>query len=97
MPLQGAAWLLLPLQGAAARCAVCRVCAAELGCWCRSWVLLSECGVHFGAWGAGAAVPRRGPPLSEWCAPTHYMSDVLNGAPLKHLDIEVARVIGRII
>ena len=67
--------------GAAAGCS-CKLC-----CWCRSWVLLSECGVRFGAWGAGAPVARRGPPLSEWCALTHYMSDALNGASLKHLDI----------
>ena len=30
------AWVLVPLQGAAARCVA--VCAVELGCWCRCWV-----------------------------------------------------------
>ena len=49
-------WLLVPLQGAAARCCQSAVCALEFSCWCRCAagclckVLVLECCLSFGAW-----------------------------------------------
>ena len=49
-------WLLVPLQGAAARCCQSAICALEFSCWCRCAagclckVLVLECCLSFGAW-----------------------------------------------